>query len=303
MVGEPTGPELPQPPDRRVHGGDSADLPAARTRGGEVEGHEAPGERVVQVVDEPCLRACAQDGVAVADEWERLAQRDLVRAAAVHGLLGCDVGSCVPNEERRDGQAGDRDHGTAHPDDGTRRDRRRERARQERCGGDAQVAGRLVEAECEPTASRPDEVDLHHHGHRPGKTLADAEKQVRDDDDAPVRRDPDQDGHGEREEPAEHEQALSSGAVGERSRREVGQRLRGAERDDEGEDRGLRLEPEVLLPDQRQHGPLHSDHGADERVDPDEECELRRVLPQTELDGGHAGGVEGPRRFAATIAS
>ena len=77
--------------------------------------------------------------------------------------------------------------------------------------------------------------------------------------------------------------------VGERAGREVRERLRESERDDEGEDRGLRGQLEVLLADQREDRSLEADHGADERVDPDEQRELAGVRPQAELNVAHAG--------------
>ena len=66
--------ELADAPDGRVDGGDDADLGGARAVGGEVERRETPGERVVEVVDEPCLRAGAQHGIAVVSRGERCAR-------------------------------------------------------------------------------------------------------------------------------------------------------------------------------------------------------------------------------------
>ena len=68
-----------------------------------------------------------------------------------------------------------------------------------------------------------------------------------------------------------HEQPLAPDPVGERAGGEVRERLRDAERDDEGEDRGGRVEAEVLLADERQHASLEPDHRPDERVQPDEQ--------------------------------
>ena len=195
------------------------------------------------------------------------------------------------------------DDGAADPDEGAWCDRGGEQAGEKRRGGDAEVAGRFVEAEREAAAPGADEVDLHHDGHRPGEPLAGAEEQVCDDDEPPAGCDADQERHGQCEQPAEHEQALAAGAVGERARSEVRERLRQAEGDDEGEDRRLRGEVEVLLADQRQDGALEADHRADERVDPDEQGELAGVRAQTELDVAHAGRWVRPLRFAATISA
>ena len=55
VVGEPAGGELAEPPDGRVDGSDGADLRPAGAVRGQIERREAPGERVVQVVDQPRL--------------------------------------------------------------------------------------------------------------------------------------------------------------------------------------------------------------------------------------------------------
>jgi hypothetical protein len=122
-------------------------------------------------------------------------------------------------------------------------------------------------------------VDLHQHGHRPGESLVRAQEHVRGDDEAPGRREADEQRHRQRECPAQHEQPLASRPLGERAGGEVRQSLGGPERDDEGEDRGLRREPEVALADERKDAPLEPDHRTDERVQPDEQRELRRVCP------------------------
>ena len=63
-----------------------------------------------------------------------------------------------------------------------------------------------------------------------------------------------------------------------------------------------RVEPEVLLADERQHAALEPDHRADERVQRDEQAELARVRAQPEpnvghaLDCGPAGAVGGDDR-------
>src|ERR671936_1348966 len=132
-----------------------------------------------------------------------------------------------------------------------------------------------------------------------------SDEEVRDDHHPPRRRHPDQDGNRQGEEPAEDEEALAPDPIGERAGEEVRERLRRAEGDDEGEDRRLRAEAEVALADERQHAPLESDERADERVQPDEERELRRVRPQPEAHGrrGHGRTATAPRLLAATISA
>src|SRR5436305_3693462 len=63
---------------------------------------------------------------------------------------------------------------------------------------------------------------------------------------------------------------------------------------------------EALAADQRQRRALEADHRADERVDEDEQRELRAILTQPQPDSavGHAISASGrPLRFAATIAA
>ena len=87
------------------------------------------------------------------------------RAVAVRLLLEGDVGARVAHGEDADQQTRDGDQRGADPDDGARREAGGERAGGEGGRGDAEVAGRLVEAEREAAAARAGEVDLHHHGH------------------------------------------------------------------------------------------------------------------------------------------
>ena len=214
-----------------------------------------------------------------------------------------DVRAGVADEDDADQQTGRCDQGGADPDDRARREAGGKRARRERGRGDAEVAGGLVQPERETASARPGEIDLHHDGHRPGEPLVDAEQQVGGDDEPPGRREPDQQRHRQRDQPADHKQSLAADPFREVAGGEVGQRLRGAEGDHEGEDRRARLKPEVLLADERQHAPLQPDHAADERVQADEERELARVDAQAEPNRRHAAAPTLPERFAATIRS
>jgi hypothetical protein len=214
-----------------------------------------------------------------------------------------DVGGGVADRENADEQTDHGDHGRAGPHDRARRKAGGERAGREGGGGDAEVAGGLVQAEGEAAPAWSREVDLHDHGHRPRKSLVETEQQVGGDDEPPGGRKPDQQRHRQRDQPADHEQPLAADALGEVAGGEVGERLGGAEGDDEGEDRGTRAKAEVLLADQRQHAPLQPDHAPDQRVQADQERELVCVRPQTELDRRHAGTPTLPPRFAATIRS
>ena len=220
-------------------------------------------------------------------------------------LLEGDVSGCVAYEHEREEQAGAGDERRPRPDQRSRRDRRRECAGGKGRCGDAEVARRLVQPQRESPSSWAGEVDLHQHRHRPGEALVGAEQEVGRDDPAPARRQPDQERHRQRKRPAEHEQALPSRALCERPCGQVGERLGGAEGDDEGQDRRLRGEPEVTLADERKHAALQPDHRPDEGIEGDEQRELRRIRPQAEANGGaaHRRAAVAPRLFAATISA
>ena len=201
--------ELAGAPDDRVGGGDDRDLAHARAVGGEVERREPPGERVVEVVDEPGLAAGAQDRVAQARVRERAAEaRVCGLSVAVGLLLERDVRAGVAHREHADQQARHRDQRRADPDDGARRVARGERAGGEGGDGDAEVAGGFVEAEREPAPARAGQVDLHHDRHRPGEPLVDAEQHVGGDDEPPGGGEPDQQRHRQRDQPAERRAAV-----------------------------------------------------------------------------------------------
>ena len=106
----------------------------------------------------------------------------------------------------------------------------------------------------------------------------------------------DQQRDGQRDRPAGDEQPPAAEPRGEAPGAEVGQRLGEPEGDDERQHRGLGGRAEVLAADQRQRRALQADHRADERVDRDQERELRGVLAQPELDAarGHDVARERP---------
>ena len=190
-----------------------------------------------------------------------------------------------------------------NPDERARSEGGSERAGDEGRECNAQVAGRLVQTQREPTAPRADEIDLHHDGHRPGESLVGAEEEVRNDDPAPAGRERDQERHGQSKQPADDEEALTPDAVGEPAGGEVRERLGDPEGDDEAEDRALRGEVEVALADEREHAPLEPDHRADEGVQADKKRELTGVLakPEPGRRRAHVRVATTPRRFASTI--
>ncbi len=104
--------DLRDAPDGRVERGDQADLADAGAVGGEEERNEAPGEGVVEVVDQAGLRARAQRGLAVAG----VARTRCAAWVAVSSALGVlarllerDVGGGVAHEEHRDDKGDDGD--------------------------------------------------------------------------------------------------------------------------------------------------------------------------------------------------
>ena len=66
-VGERTGDELPGAPHGGVEGGEHPDLTDAEPVGGEQHGEQAPGQAVVEVVDQAGLVDGKQ--VAVGERW------------------------------------------------------------------------------------------------------------------------------------------------------------------------------------------------------------------------------------------
>ena len=224
-------------------------------------------------------------------------------SVAERPLLLRNVVARVSNEEHGDREAGDRDDETPYPDHGARCIRRRQRARDERRRRDSEVAGGLVEPEGKAAPAGPDEVDLHHDGHRPREPLARAEEEVRDDDEAPGGGKPDQHGDGQSEQPPEDEEAATPDPVGQTACGEVGERLRHSEGDDEGENRTRRGEAEVVLADQRKDAALEADHRSDQSVQRDEQRELGGVGAQAQLCGHARQSTQAPRRTTSWAAT
>ena len=199
--------------------------------------------------------------------------------------------------EQRDASAGAHEHVTG-----------RELARQPATGsrghGDAAIARGLVEPEREAPPVRADEVDLHHDGHGPGEALVDAEQDVGGHDPAPARGDGDQEGNRQRDRPTGDQEPAAAESLRERAGAEVRQRLGEPEGDDERQHRCLGRQGEVSRSDDRQGRALEPDHRADERVDDDQQGELREVLAQPELDPAGAQGTAPstrPARLAARL--
>ena len=151
---------------------------------------------------------------------------------------------------------------------------------------DGQVAGGLVESEGEATAARTDEVDLHVHRHRPRQPLVQSEQRVRRDDPAPRRREDDDEGHGQPEQPSGDEDRPPGEAFRESAGEQIGERLRQPERRDERDGDGLGCDAELVLRQHRKDRPLQADHAADECVRRDEQRELLPVRAEAERGPG-----------------
>ena len=60
---------------------------------------------------------------------------------------------------------------------------------------------------------------------------------------------------------------------------------------------------EIALADKRQHASLQPDKRPNERVQPDEQAELRGIRAQPQPNAAHTRAVAMPERFAATISA
>src|SRR5207248_6521175 len=102
-VGPSACDDLADAPDGGIERGDEADLADTRSASGEVQRYEAPGEGVIEVVDQARLRARAQRRLAPTRQRERLTQRGwpLVVARRRASLLLREMGSGVADEQKR----------------------------------------------------------------------------------------------------------------------------------------------------------------------------------------------------------
>jgi hypothetical protein len=110
-------------------------------------------------------------------------------------LFEAHVVGRVAHEGRREDEGDKRDRGSTGDQDVPRCELRREPAGRSGGDRDSAVAHRLVQAERESPPLGTDEIDLHHHGHRPGEALVDPEEYVGGDDPGPARRHRDQQRH------------------------------------------------------------------------------------------------------------
>ena len=87
------------------------------------------------------------------------------------------------------------------------------------------VAGKFIQAHCEPAPLGPCEVNLHDDGGRPSETLAHAQEHVGDQDPVPRRRPHENERDRNRDEPAAHQNGLPTHGVREATGEIVGDRL------------------------------------------------------------------------------
>ena len=171
----------------------------------------------LRLLTSPACEQARSAGCAVGRVRKRVAQprRPVVGARVIPTLLERDVRGRVAHEEQRHRKAEDRDRSAAGDQDVARN----ELARKPAAGGGGErnpaVAGGLVQAEREAAALGADEIDLHHHRHRPGESLVDAEEDVGDDDPSPARGDGDQERNRQGGSPADDQQTPPPDAFGE----------------------------------------------------------------------------------------
>jgi hypothetical protein len=95
---------------------------------------------------------------------------------------------------------------------------------------------------------------------------------------SPRRRPHQQQRHRHADQPPCHQHRLATDPIRQCPGEEVRGRFDRAERHDERERGGERGQPEHVLREQRQHRPLLADHAPDQRVDRNQQQELRQVL-------------------------
>src|SRR6266536_1333073 len=95
------GPDLPHPPHRWIEPRDQADLGGTRAVCGEEQRYESPRERVIEVVDQPRLRAGAKRRLAVGGVRKDVThpRRRGVLGGVMKRLFERDMVAGVANEE------------------------------------------------------------------------------------------------------------------------------------------------------------------------------------------------------------
>src|SRR5579883_3212962 len=297
-VGPPPGEQLTEAPDRGVERGEYADRRDGLAAGGEQQREDAPGQRVVEVVDHAGPARGGQGSVAQAGDPGDLAGGQLgvvvgVGRGGVAGSLGAGVAPCLPDGEGGQAEGEGGVGGAEQERDGPQSRVCGDGAGGQGGGGQGEVAGGLVEAHGQAAAAGSDQVDLHDDGGGPGQALVDAEQHVREHDPAPRGSVDQQCGHGQCDQPAGDEHGLAPVAVGQGAGEEVGDRLGRAEGGDVGQCRCIGGEVEDIAGEQRQDGAFLTERAADQGIDRDQEGELGEVGAQPEADaaGFGQGGV------------
>jgi len=190
-VGQGAGGQLADAPHRRIQRHQHADAAHAQAGGGEQYRVQAPGQAVVEVVDQPGLAGRRQRPLPQRCQREDLppGEPDVrvgVDASLVPGML-----PGLADEHSGQSQA---EGGVRQSEQERRRPqpvRRGQGAGRQAGRREGQVAGGLVETHGQTAPVRADQVDLHDDGGGPGQALVDAQQDVRGDDPTPRGR-PDQ---------------------------------------------------------------------------------------------------------------
>src|SRR5215472_17534436 len=114
---------------------------------------------------------------------------------------------------------------------------RRQIPGQKRRQANRKVAGEFIEADRKAPLAGADKIDFHYDGHRPGKSLVDAEQYIGGYDPLPGRCPHNQEWHRQTDHPPQDQRLLASPAIGKLAGYEVGDRLDDSETDNEGRDR------------------------------------------------------------------
>src|SRR5688500_12898877 len=221
-----SGNDLSDAPDRWVEARNESDGRNACTVRGEEQRNDPPRDSVVQVVHESCLRARAKRWDPIGSVCECLTESGWspVGAWRVPCLFERDVTGRIPREEDRERKAGEGDRKTCHHKNIARCELRGKKSACGCCRSNSEVAGRFVQAKCEPALAGADEVDLHHYRHGPGESLVETKRNVRRGDECPAWSDCEQQWNGQRKHPPQDQESTATEALHQRAGGEVRER-------------------------------------------------------------------------------
>jgi hypothetical protein len=232
----------------------------------EEQWQQRPHERVVRVVDQPDPSADTQETVPEQ-------RTDPQISPEAHDGVG------ISDDQRTQERSDEDNHQTQREGLGPDPEALGKEPGNE-CGyPDGGIARELVESGGTASFVVAGELDLHQQGRRPSEPLVDPQQQVGGDDPSPRRRPHQQQRYRDADQPSHDEDAPGAEALGQQARDEVTGGLRQAEGHQEERCGKPRGEPEVSLREEGDQRALLADQGSDQRVDPDQESELREVRP------------------------